>query len=86
MLVGVVVLRGGAHGEGGHLVEEKIQTVVVVEHHDHVRLLLVQPLVDGRKAVEEGFPVRFLLQTLVDRAADRGNVGRAEASDELCHE
>jgi hypothetical protein len=38
--VGVVVFVGRTHGKSGHLVQEKIQTVVVVEHHHHVGLFL----------------------------------------------
>ena len=74
-----------ADGEGRHLVQEEVQAVVVVEHHHHIGPDAVQPGMDGRKTVEEGFPVGLLLQALVDRSANGGNVGCAEAADELCH-
>jgi hypothetical protein len=35
--VGVAVFGRGAHGEGGHLVEEEVQPVVVVEHTPRCR-------------------------------------------------
>ncbi|MNT16211.1 hypothetical protein D3C72_1513010 [compost metagenome] len=72
--VGVVVLRGGADGEGRQLVEEEVQAVVVVDHDRHVWLHLVQPLLHRRETVKERLPVRVLLQVLRDGAADGRNV------------
>jgi hypothetical protein len=75
----------GTHSKGGHLVQEEVQPVVVVEDDDDIGLLLAQPLANRREAVKERFPVRVLLQALVDGAANGGDVGGADAAYELCH-
>ena len=84
-LVGVAVLGRRADGEGRQLVEEEVEAVVVVEDHRDVGLRLREPRVRGRVAVEEGLPVRILLQVLRDRAADGRDVRARDCADDGCH-
>ena len=59
--------------------------MVVVEHDEHIRLLLFQPFGNRQIAVEQGLPGRVLLLSLVVRHADGGNVRGTDASDDFRH-
>ena len=84
-LVLVLVFERGADGEGRHLVEEEVEAVVVVEDDRDVGLLLGEPFVDRRIALEERLPVRVLELLLGDGVADGGNVRGGQASDDARH-
>src|SRR5208283_3081384 len=84
-LVVVAVFRRGSDGEGRHLVEKEVEAVVVVEDDGDVRLFPFQPLTRRAETVEERLPVGVLLELFGDGAADRRNVRRSEAADDLGH-
>src|SRR5207245_477082 len=67
------------------LVEEEVEAVVVVEHHDRVGPMTREPIVDVVEAAEERRPVRLLLPVLGDRLADRRHVRGGHCADDLRH-
>lgn len=85
-LVGVAVFGSSSDRKGKHLVEKEIQAVIVIDEHDDIRPDLRQPLADRRETVEERFPVGIVLQTLGDRAADRGHMRGGDGADDLRHD
>jgi hypothetical protein len=85
-LVRVVIFARRAYREGRHLVEEEVETVVVIEHNGNVRFDFIEPLAHRQEAVEKRFPVCVLLKTFCDCAADSGYVRRGEHANDSCHE
>jgi hypothetical protein len=84
--VGDRELVGDAEREGRIVVEEEGAGVVVVEEHQHVRLLLRQPRLDRLITLEQRDPVRIVLLAAVVGAGDGGNVGSADAADDVGHD
>jgi hypothetical protein len=79
-LVGVVVSVGAAQREGGHLVEEEVQAVIVVDDDGDVGLVVPQPCFGGLVTVEEPFPVRFLCQPVGNGVAHGWYVRAGDAA------
>ncbi len=71
--------------EGRVEVEEQGGGVVVVEEHQHVRLLGGQPFGDRLVAREQRRPGRVILFLLVIGHPDGGDVRRADAADDPGH-
>ena len=84
-LIVIGVGRRRPDSKGRHLVEEKVETVVVVESHHHIGPHPVEPLAHRRKAVEERLPVGIILQPARDRVANRRDMACADTADDLRH-
>src|SRR5689334_14666330 len=83
--VGVMVLRCGADRERRHLIEKKIQAVIVINDDDQIRLHFIQPRMHRFVAVEKRFPIWSVLPSASDGFADRWNVGCGDTADHLGH-
>lgn len=66
----VAVFRSRPHRKSRHLVEKKIEAMVVVDDYCHIGLRFFQPRLHRAETVEEGLPVRFVLAMLCDGAAN----------------
>ena len=79
------VLDAHAQRESRVVIEEKRGRVIVVEEHEHVGLLLIEPGFDRLIASEERSPVGVVLLVAVVGAADGGDVRGADAAEDFCH-
>src|SRR5262249_16599171 len=84
--IGVVVSGSGAHGKSRKFVEKEVQAMIVVDDNRDIRPNLVEPCVYRLVSVEERIPKWIALQTTGDRFADRRNMGRCNASNNLGHD
>ena len=79
------IFGGGTDCKGRQFVEEKIQTVIVVENDGDVGLRPRQPVVDVIEALEERLPVGIALLFFRNRFADRRNVRAANTANNYRH-
>ena len=84
--VGGREFRRAAEREGRDQVDRERRGVVVVDHDGDVGLQLPHPLLRFLEAREHPLPVGLLGLVVVDRRADRGNVRRSDACDDLGHD
>jgi hypothetical protein len=84
-LVGVAIVGCRPHRESRHLVEKKIQAMVVVDNHGHLRPDPCEPLAHRHEPVEERLPVRVLLQALGNGRADGRDVRGGDGTDNPGH-
>jgi hypothetical protein len=67
------------------VIEEEGRRVVVEAEEEYVGFFLLEPACHPLVALEERLPVGIVLLALVERHRDRGNVGGADAADDLGH-
>ena len=84
--VGDLVLAAHPQGKGGVMVKEEGGHVVVVDHQQHVRLLLLQPLLHRLVSLEDGRPDRIVLLVGIQREADGRCVGGGDGADDVGHD
>src|SRR6516165_3628417 len=83
--IGIAILRCGADGERRHLVEEEVETVVVVDDDRDIGAHALEPRVYGRIAIEERLPVGLVLLLSRERDADARDMGSRNRADDGSH-
>src|SRR5690606_24643398 len=68
------------------VIEEERGDVIVVDEKEHVRALLLQPLLNGTVALENGLPDRIHLLVRVQREPDGRCMRRRDAAENLRHD
>ena len=81
----VAVFECSTHGEGRKIVQKEIESVIVTKDDNHVGVYVGEPTPNGRKAIKERLPIRLVLQSFGDCAANRGDMRGTQHADDICH-
>src|SRR5450830_564978 len=84
-LVGHLVALAHAQSEGRIVVKEERGDMVVVDHKQHIRLAIGNPLLHRFEGLEDRGPHRVVLLVAVKGKADGGGVRGGDGADDLCH-
>ena len=83
--IGIAVIIGGPDRKCRHLIEEKIQPMIIVENYDDIWAYLLKPSMYCLKSVKERLPIRLLLQPAGNGPANRRHVGCRNRADDAGH-